>query len=462
MRPTAVEVAVRRALRAEGPWRGRTVVCALSGGPDSTALLDALAACAPAEGFTLAAAHLDHGLRPESAADASFCVELCRRLGVDLHVGRADVASRARRQRGGLEQAARRERYAFLRAVLKQTGAAAVAVAHTRDDQAETVLLRLLRGAGRRGLGAMRPRRGAILRPLLSLSREQVMAHLGRRRLCWLEDATNQDRRLLRNRVRHELLPYLESRFNPRLRGAMARMAAVMADESELLDQLAADLLARVGRMQDGGMVLARAGLSASPPALARLALRAALRRTGGLRGVQGVHVERLLGLCAVPGASGRRLPLPGGRQACVRFGELWIGAAAPAGASFQLKLEVPGEVQLPDGSRLSVREERTQPGSQSAEAVVSLPAGPLVVRTRRPGDRFWTGRRERSLKRVLMESRVPADLRAGLPLVAAGDRVVWFPGLDGRLASHGGGRAVALALRPAPAEAVGSRRRPA
>src|SRR6185503_18901729 len=127
--------------------------------------------------------------------------------------------------------AARRERYAFLRRVKDATGASAIAVAHTRDDQAETVLLRLLRGAGRTGLAAMRPRSAGLVRPMLGVSRQQVMAHLRARGLDWREDPTNADTRLLRNRVRHELLPLLEARFNPAARRTLARAATVLAAE---------------------------------------------------------------------------------------------------------------------------------------------------------------------------------------------------------------------------------------
>src|SRR5262245_55247811 len=219
MRSTAVEAAVRRSLAAAGVCSpGRTLVCALSGGPDSVALASALAGLSRAHGFAVVAAHLDHGLREGSAADAAFCARLCESLAVPLRSGSADVKARARRERGGLEQSARRERYAFLRAVQAAVGADAIAVAHTSDDQAETVLLRLLRGSGRTGLSAMRPRSADVLRPMLSVSRRQVMAHLRARALSWREDPTNADTRILRNRVRHELIPYLESRFNPSVR----------------------------------------------------------------------------------------------------------------------------------------------------------------------------------------------------------------------------------------------------
>jgi tRNA(Ile)-lysidine synthase len=452
MRSTAVEAAVRHALAGVPP--GRTIVAALSGGPDSVALLDALATAARASGLGVVAAHLDHRLRDGSAADAAFCARLCERLGVPLRTASADVRGRARREGGGLEQAARRARYAFLRAVKAEAGAHAIAIAHTRDDQAETVLMRLLRGSGRTGLGAMRPRSAGVLRPLLGVSRADVIAHLRHRGLTWREDPTNSDTRILRNRVRHELIPYLEARFNPSVRGALARAASVLAAEQDLLDSMAAELMPRVARLEAGRAVIDRAALAAAPEALARLVVRRCLRAAGGLRGVARVHVERLLALARARGASGRRLALPGRREAVVRFGELWIRPAAPAWDAFEAALAVPGRVVLPDGSVLTARR-ASGPGAVEGCAVVAVADEPLVVRTRRPGDRVRSAGRERSLKRLLLEGRVPADERQRLPLVAAGGRVIWFPGLrpDPRAAARGTGY-VALALEPAAAAA--------
>jgi tRNA(Ile)-lysidine synthase len=430
LRQTPVHAAVSGALaRAGGLAAGETVVAALSGGPDSVALLHALTRLAPGRGLRVVAAHLDHGLRPGSRADAAFCRRLCRSLGVPLRTARADVRARARRDGGGIEEAARLERYAFLRRIKDEEGAALIAVAHTRDDQAETVLLRLLRGAGRTGLAGMRERAGDLFRPLLSIGRADVLAHLRTHGLASREDPTNADPAHRRNRVRLELLPYLERRFNPAVRQALARSAAVLAEEGEVLEGLARELRQRAALERSGLVALSRAVLRTAPPALARLALRQALADAGGLRGVTAVQVERLLRLLASPGSSGRSLPLPGGRQAIVHFDELRIGAAAPAASPFAVALPVPGRVALPGGRTLEARPARRLIPPTGTEAVVRVPGGPLVARTRRPGDRIKVGRRELSLKRYLMDRRVPAGERASLPLVAAGAQVVWVAG---------------------------------
>jgi len=443
VRPTLLLTHAARALAGPGaPCAGQTVVAGLSGGPDSVAMLDALLLLAPARGFRVIAAHLDHGLRPGAKDDAAFCRELCGRLGVPLREGSADVAARARRDGGGVEEAAREERYAFLRGVKEKEEAAAIAVAHTRDDQAETLLLRLVRGAGRRGLAAMRERSGDLWRPLLAVSRAEVLDHLRARALPSREDPTNADPSFLRNRVRAELLPYLESRLNPSARETLARAAALLAEEDDLLAELAGALWTRVARRDGPAAVLDREALRRAPRALARRALRRALEETGGLRGVGHDHVEKLLALAG--GGSGRRLPLPGGREACVRFEEIRIGPRVTAAGPFAFDLPVPGRVELPGGQAVRARPARGPASAGRQSAVVAVPAEPLVVRSRRAGDRVRAGSRDVSLKRFLMDRRVPADLRPWLPLVAAGNLVLWVPGLTpGRRAGGRGGREV-------------------
>jgi tRNA(Ile)-lysidine synthase len=331
--PTFV-AAVDRALQSlGGPADGEALVVGLSGGADSVALLDALVSLEERRGFRSIGAHLDHGLRPDSVEDAAFCRSLCERFGIPFRTAVADVRSRARRERGGLEQAARRERYGFLHEVRKETEAAAIAVAHTRDDQAETLLLRLLRGAGATGLGGMRARRGRIVRPLLGVSREQVLAHLGDRGLTWREDATNADLALQRNRVRHELMPYLEARFNPALRRGLARTAGLLADEAAYLRSEADRLLDRISRAEGEEIVLERAALAEAPPALGRVVVRQALRRAGGLARVGAIHVERVLALACSAAPSGRHLPLPGGREVRYRHDEVRLGPRLPVAA---------------------------------------------------------------------------------------------------------------------------------
>jgi len=333
MRMPFLVAAVDQALRAEAARaRGETLVVGLSGGADSVALTDALASLQRRHGFRLVAAHLDHGLRQDSADDAAFCHGFCATLGVPFRGGSARVRGRAAREKGGLEQAARHERYSFLRRVKDDEGAAGIVVAHTQDDQAETLLLRLLRGAGASGLSAMRASSGDLLRPLLGVPRARVLEHLRARGLGWREDPSNADPAHLRNRVRHELLPYLEQRFNPRIKEALARTAALLADEAAYVGAQAEQLVASIGSRDGRALVLDRLRLAEAPLAVARAAVRLALQRTGGLAGIDRGHVDRVLHVARSAAPAGRRLLFPGRREAQFTHRQLRLEKRAKAG----------------------------------------------------------------------------------------------------------------------------------
>lgn len=439
-RPGLLEKTVAQALEACGvSSAGGPLVVAFSGGPDSMALLDVLATLR----YPILAAHLDHQLRSESAADAEFCAAFCRQRAIDVRVGRADVRERAARDGAGIEDAARRERYAFLRGVRDAVGARWIVVAHTQDDQAETVLLRLLRGSGPTGLAGMREKSGDLLRPLLSVGREAVLDHLAARGLTPRQDSSNADLDFLRNRVRQELLPYLASRFNPSVRSTLARTAGLLAEQSELLEEQAGQLWARVARRDGASVILDRRALAEVPLALARLVVRRAFAETGGLEGVTAAHVEAMLHLGRPEAPSGRRRFLPAGREAACSFDDLRLGPRQPA-APFSLPLEVPGRVDLPDGRIVRAEAVETSEAEGDGQTIVAA-TGALTVRTRRPGDRIRRKGRRMSLRRYLMEQRVPASERGGLPLVAAGTDVLWIPGRA--TAESGPGRLVRLSL---------------
>jgi tRNA(Ile)-lysidine synthase len=314
--------AVRKGLAHAGLLRpGVSVVSALSGGPDSVALLDALVKASKKAGVSVVAAHLDHGLRKDSHADAQFCEELCDRMKVRLRSGRKTPAPRDLKD-GGLEEAARLVRYAFLRRIAREENASAIVLGHTLDDQAETVLMRLVRGSGALGLSAMKMWDGEILRPLLDSRRAAVLAHLQAQRLPYRTDPTNTDTAFVRNRVRRELLPLLESRFNPGIAEALGRTAKSLAEDQAAIASLATQLVDRAAVPALRGSAYDLTVLRGSPEGLGRAALREALRRAGGLRSVSFVHIERLSGLVA-EGRGGATLPLPGGRTATIHKGRL-------------------------------------------------------------------------------------------------------------------------------------------
>ena len=299
---------------------GVRVVAALSGGADSVALTLLLGELAEQAGFVLAGvAHLNHGLRPAAAADEQFCRELAAALALPIDVERVDVAQAARRGRISLEAAGHRERQAFFRRAGARLRADRVATGHHRDDQAETLLMRLIRGAGPDGLAGIRPRAGCVVRPLLHVPRAELRAWLQERGQPFREDETNRDPAFTRNRVRLELIPFLEARFSPSIAGVLARTAEIVRADGEWLDAAADGVAADILLLGEPDAALDAAALLSQPPALARRLVRRALQHVAGRRPEFGT-VERLLAVASAPGGAIREADFPGCRVA-------WRGA---------------------------------------------------------------------------------------------------------------------------------------
>jgi tRNA(Ile)-lysidine synthase len=417
------------ALAGDGaPPAGTHCLVAVSGGPDSTALLAGLVELAPAHGLRLTAAHVAHGLRgAESDADRARAAAHAARAGVPFLARAAAVAPGE-----GVEAGARRVRYRALAALARAAGASVVATGHTRDDQVETMLLRLLRGAGRRGLAGMAVRRGRLWRPLLAVTRTDVRRFLADRALDFAVDRTNADLRFTRNRVRRLLVPFLEAEFNPRLGAALAGLAARLRDEETLLATLAATRAAAL--VHDGALDVA---VDAEPPALARRIVHAWLER-GAARGVAATHVERVLALAR--GAERGVVAVPGPARV-LREGERLVRRAGrePAATPFAAPIAPGGQVDGPGGGwslRLSGPRPRRPDEVRPADAAVALfdaealPA-PLVVRSPAVGDRIrLLGGGTRKVQDVLVDAKVPREARAMLPVLAAGPRILWVAGV--------------------------------
>jgi tRNA(Ile)-lysidine synthase len=286
---------------------GETVLVACSGGPDSMALLHLCRELGADEGFAAAVAHFNHGLRPRAPVDERFVQKAALALGLPYFAGRADVGAEARARKTGLEEAARLARYRFLEAAAHEAGAARIATGHTMNDQAETVLLRLLRGTGPMGLSGIPLRRGvAIIRPMLALERRDILSYLADRGLPYHRDETNRDTAIPRNRIRRELIPYLERRFEPAVVRSLARLASIAADEDAWLASAAASRLKRLLGGAPTAPTLDAAALRRLPPALARRVVRAYLLLVkGDLRDVSFDDVEAIRAL-----SNGKRLTL--------------------------------------------------------------------------------------------------------------------------------------------------------
>jgi len=267
-------------------WHDVTVLAAVSGGADSVALLRALHAVRIPGVGRLVVAHFNHALRDEAAGDEAFVRQLAVGLGLECVVGRAERPPGDARPVSGIEEAARRARYDFLRAAATDLGARYVATAHTADDQAETVLHRIVRGTGIAGLAGMRRARPlsegvTLIRPLLSVRRAELTAYLRDLGQSFREDATNSERRFTRNRLRHELLPHLAGQYNANVVDALLQLAQLAGEAQDLIDTLVADLLRRAVRFQTDRVVLDRPSLVGEPRYLVRELLVAAWRRQG-------------------------------------------------------------------------------------------------------------------------------------------------------------------------------------
>jgi tRNA(Ile)-lysidine synthase len=325
----SIEIAFRRAALELLP-EGVPGLAAVSGGADSIALLHLLLRLRRGRPFELTLAHLDHGLRRGAAADRRFVERAAAELGLRCVADRRPVAE-LRRKGESPEEAARRVRRAFLLETARRTGSAWIATGHTLDDQAETVLMRLARGAGPAALAGMRPQGpGPFVRPLLGIERADLQAWLARRGIASREDPTNRSLRHDRNRVRRLVVPLLAEVLNPRAARHLVEAAARLREDADLLDSLAAGTFAGQARVRAGEVTLPAALFAAHPAPLARRMARLALERAGAdPRRISARHLEALLAL-AGQGRGGRSLHLPGGVEATRSGKNLQIGRRGP------------------------------------------------------------------------------------------------------------------------------------
>ncbi len=306
-----VELQFRRNARDLLP-RGATVLAAVSGGSDSVALLELLLRYARGAGLRIVVAHLDHGLRRESARDSRFVERMAAQAGLRCVCGRRRVDAR-RAPDESPEEAARRVRRQFLLETASAIGADVIATGHTLDDQAETVLMRLMRGAGPSALAGMSPSGpGPFVRPLLAMEREALRAYLHAGSIPFLEDPSNDDLRFVRNRVRRVVLPLLRESLNPAAARHLVEAAARLREDAEYLDALARTEIDGVARRVRGVLVLPAAVLRDAAPPLARRMARMALERAGvDPRRIGARHIHAVLDIAAAHEA--KSLDLPGG-----------------------------------------------------------------------------------------------------------------------------------------------------
>ena len=426
---------------------GDRVLVAVSGGVDSVTLLDILGQLTVPAMLQLGVAHVNHGWRGLAAErDAAFVARLAHERQWPFYVHTASPKEVSRRNP---EEAARNRRYAWLGETALREGYNRIALGHHQDDEAELMLLRILRGCGLRGLAGIPPVRPLIhgkvtlIRPLRRLNRAAIEAYAQSQRLVYVEDETNQNRQYMRNRVRHELLPFLQQRFNPKISDGLARLAGLLRDEQRWIESLVGAQLEEMVRCATPSrLTLDRKRLTRCHPALQRRLLRAALRKVrGDLRRVQFAHIESARRLL-VRNKAGGRVDLPCGLRIVVGTAEIEItrhvGTADNTG--FLYRVGAPGTLTIAEsGMRLkfSVLPRTTgfeprQTGHDTVYFDMHQLTFPLTVRSFRPGDRFTPfglGGTQK-VKQCLIDRKIPREAKWRVPLVECDGTILWIAGL--------------------------------
>lgn len=450
---------------------GDRVGVAVSGGADSVALLRILSGIREEMGLRLLVVHFDHCLRgAESDEDAKFVAELAGRYELKFVCDREDVAAAARKNKWNLEEAARRLRYAFFERLAKSGQANRIAVAHTADDQAETVLGHLIRGTGPTGLAGIYPVAGVVVRPLLGIRRQELRDYLRAHGEPWREDSTNLDTRRLRARVRSRLVPLLEQEFSPQIVERLAELARLSWEEQDFWSEITGDRFGALVKRSGTGLairaldLIAPMGLPAAatgeksprtlhrPPAKAlteRLIRRLYEDLHGSRHGLGATHVEQVIRLAAASG--GGRVELPGRIVVEKSFGQLRFaleggkamsagGALEPPDYTYTIELTERGctSVSVPELRSVfhlkvvdwTGTERETRDGRSALST--ALLRMPLILRNWRPGDAYRPrGRRQiHKLKEMFAEERVPVRDRAGWPVLEGAGQVLWARGM--------------------------------
>ena len=435
---------------------GERIGIAVSGGPDSMLLLDFAVAYAREAGLILSVVHFNHHLRgAESDADELFVRDCARQLGLDFHGSGADVPAIARAKKRNLEAAARDLRYSFFFSLVRQGKLDKIATAHTANDQAETVLLRLIRGAGTRGLGGIHPvLEGGVVRPFLTLTRAEVEAEIAVRRLACCTDSSNREIRFARNRLRDRVLPVLQSEFNPRVVESLAAFADNARDDEAFLQEQARERSHPWLRREGSTLRIPVGRLREFPPAIARRILRQMIAEVvqGGARvpgpvAISHAEMEDLRRL-ASEGQSGKRVVLGVGVEAWKEFEWLVVGrrqrenSPKPGDvAGFEYRIRPPTSIVIP---RLGLRlrfsfadkvDANVAEGEYNACEGVWLdspnPAAPLVLRSWRAGDRYhaFANTNPVKLKELFQRRRIPAAERAWWPVLECAGTILWVRG---------------------------------
>jgi tRNA(Ile)-lysidine synthase len=419
--------------------QGDTIVVACSGGPDSLALLHILAAFRSEYNMSMVVAHVDHMLRgDESAMEAAFVVDFCAKRSLICYHKAIDVPRFMKETGKSGEEAARIVRYQYLRQVAKEVGGGKIATGHHRDDQAETVLMNMLRGSGSTGIRGMQPMNGDIIRPLLSISRADIMAYCKMEQLEPKFDSSNFETNYLRNRIRIHLLPELEKQYNSAVKDSLCRTATIVGDEHDFIQHTAKNIWPEVVKEENHYLLLVAKQMKLVHIAVTREIIRLAIeKKQGSLRGISFYHVETLIEML-FHGRVGSILQLPGGLTIHKTYDGLYVGEKAFAltnqVAYAGQELTIPGITQIQQlGIKISAEITAIRIKSQLNVAVFDADelALPLFVRTRRVGDRFvplgFTGNKK--VKDFFIDEKIPREARDFVPIICDVEGIIWIGG---------------------------------
>ena len=431
---------------------GEYVLAAVSGGPDSVALLRVLEILAGEYSLKIAVAHLNHCLRGEDAErDEEFVRILCRQKNMAFITKRVDIRERQKRTGKSMEEVGREERYRFLYETAGECGAEKIATGHHRDDQAETFFINLLRGAGLEGLRGISPiRDNRLIRPLLYVGRSEILEFLNREGLSYRTDNSNSDPVFLRNSIRNWLLPELKKRYNPRLMEGIARTAEIIRIEDDYMLNVVRQLVISWGiSAGDGEVSIPLADFSQQHQAVQARIVKFLLEgMTASQNGIGYSHIEAILGLCRKKDIRCRRLDLPFGIVVEKAADVLKIGkmagqrvlslASRIEAGSFEIEVKIPSTINLP-GIKRNVRVERIDEPEfcevrnrpETAFMDYDCIQPPLFIRNWRHGDRIdllGLGGRKK-LKKYFIDRKIPSALRGGIPLLVDAQSVIWIAG---------------------------------
>lgn len=417
---------------------GETVIVGLSGGPDSVCLLHVLHALSERLRLTLHAVYVNHNLRPaEIPAEIALCEGLCGSLGVPLQVMPVDVRGHASDGRLNLHEAARELRYRAFEEAAFKVNAGKIAVGHNADDQAETLFMHLIRGAGRRGLAGIPPVRGRIIRPLIEVERPDIERYLADAGIRFVTDSSNLKTDYFRNIMRRDLMPVVR-RLAPSAVRTMLHTMDILREEERYFEILVTKTLMKmISRKKEARIELFMLPMESMEPVLLRRVLRRAIGETRGLSGIGFVHIDDIMRL-AKEGESGDRIYLPHGIRVIREYSLLVITSEPPAVLS-PVEVNAPGDVALREvGMVLRVAVENSAGAPAEGKSSVVLDADkvkfPLTVRRRRDGDFFFPmgfGKRKK-LQDFFVDEKVPRDERDAVPVVESGGDIVWVAGYRG------------------------------